>query len=208
MPEVALFAWSLYFAVAVGYRALHQIKLTRSTGIVMPRRGAAPPEIVSTALIVGSALWSAGAALIGWLAPQAGFFAPALGASSALVFGGVLYAAGVAATLGAQLSMGRSWRMGVEHDARTELVVHGPFRLVRNPIYTAMLLAMGGITALSPSPAALVAYALMFIGLELQVRAVEEPYLLRVHGDTYRAYAARTGRFLPGLGRSDFAPGA
>jgi protein-S-isoprenylcysteine O-methyltransferase Ste14 len=37
--------------------------------------------------------------------------------------------------------------------------------------------------------------------LELQVRRVEEPHLLRVHAATYRDYAARTGRFLPGIGR-------
>jgi protein-S-isoprenylcysteine O-methyltransferase Ste14 len=39
------------------------------------------------------------------------------------------------------------------------------------------------------------------LALELQVRAVEEPYLIRSHGDAYRAYAARVGRFLPGIGR-------
>jgi protein-S-isoprenylcysteine O-methyltransferase Ste14 len=37
--------------------------------------------------------------------------------------------------------------------------------------------------------------------VQVQVRLVEEPYLLRVHGDAYRAYAARTGRFVPGVGR-------
>jgi protein-S-isoprenylcysteine O-methyltransferase Ste14 len=36
--------------------------------------------------------------------------------------------------------------------------------------------------------------------LELQVRYVEEPYLLRAHGDAYRAYASRVGRFVPGVG--------
>ena len=41
----------------------------------------------------------------------------------------------------------------------------------------------------------------LIIGLELHVRLVEEPYLLRVHGDAYRRYAARTGRFLPRVGR-------
>ena len=39
------------------------------------------------------------------------------------------------------------------------------------------------------------------LGLELQVRSVEEPYLLRTHGDAYRAYASRVGRFVPGIGR-------
>ena len=47
--------------------------------------------------------------------------------------------------------------------------------------------------------------ALMLVGIvvaqQIQVRLVEEPYLLRVHGETYRRYAARTGRFVPGIGR-------
>ena len=30
---------------------------------------------------------------------------------------------------------------------------------------------------------------------------VEEPYLLKVHGSAYAEYAARVGRFLPGVGR-------
>jgi protein-S-isoprenylcysteine O-methyltransferase Ste14 len=45
------------------------------------------------------------------------------------------------------------------------------------------------------------AVVVTWLGLELQVRAVEEPYLLRTHGDEYRVYAARVGRFLPGVGR-------
>ena len=37
--------------------------------------------------------------------------------------------------------------------------------------------------------------------VQLQVRVVEEPYLLATHGKTYAAYAARVGRFVPGAGR-------
>ena len=33
------------------------------------------------------------------------------------------------------------------------------------------------------------------------MRFVEEPYLRRAHGEAYRAYAARVGRFLPRIGR-------
>ena len=39
-----------------------------------------------------------------------------------------------------------------------------------------------------------------FIGIRQQVLA-EEAYLLRTHGDAYRAYARRVGRFLPGVGK-------
>jgi protein-S-isoprenylcysteine O-methyltransferase Ste14 len=36
--------------------------------------------------------------------------------------------------------------------------------------------------------------------LELQVRRVEEPYLLGKHGEAYRGYTASVGRFIPGVG--------
>ncbi|MGC4763322.1 hypothetical protein ACLQ20_10755 [Micromonospora sp. DT46] len=43
--------------------------------------------------------------------------------------------------------------------------------------------------------------AVLVASVQVQVRAVEEPYLIRTHGATYLMYAARTGRFWPGLGR-------
>jgi protein-S-isoprenylcysteine O-methyltransferase Ste14 len=52
-----------------------------------------------------------------------------------------------------------------------------------------------------PTWPGLAAPVLVGLGLELQVRLVEEPYLIRTHGDEYRAYAARVGRFVPGVGR-------
>jgi protein-S-isoprenylcysteine O-methyltransferase Ste14 len=45
------------------------------------------------------------------------------------------------------------------------------------------------------------AVAVLLVSIQVQVRAVEEPYLLRVHGPAYADYAARVGRFLPGVGR-------
>jgi protein-S-isoprenylcysteine O-methyltransferase Ste14 len=40
--------------------------------------------------------------------------------------------------------------------------------------------------------------ALLIVGIELQVRCIEEPYLSRVHGTSYQTYGARAGRFCPG----------
>jgi protein-S-isoprenylcysteine O-methyltransferase Ste14 len=45
------------------------------------------------------------------------------------------------------------------------------------------------------------AFVTLIAAVQVQVRAVEEPYLLRVHGEAYADYAARTGRFVPGTGR-------
>jgi protein-S-isoprenylcysteine O-methyltransferase Ste14 len=52
-----------------------------------------------------------------------------------------------------------------------------------------------------PNTVSLAGLVVTIAAIELQVRAVEEPYLLRVHGDAYARYAAAVGRFLPGIGR-------
>jgi protein-S-isoprenylcysteine O-methyltransferase Ste14 len=72
---------------------------------------------------------------------------------------------------------------------------------VRNPIFAAMLPTALGLALMVPSWIALLGLGGLLLALELQVRAVEEPYLLSVHGDAYASYAARVGRFVPGVGR-------
>ena len=39
------------------------------------------------------------------------------------------------------------------------------------------------------------------VAFQVQVRLVEEPHLLRTHGEPYRAWASRVGRFVPRVGR-------
>jgi len=97
--------------------------------------------------------------------------------------------------------MGRSWRADVDPDARSPLVTTGPFRLVRNPVFAGSAVSVVGLALVVPNVVSLLMVAAFLAGLEIQVRLVEEPYLLRVHGDVYRDYAARTGRFMPGVGR-------
>lgn len=114
---------------------------------------------------------------------------------AALVAGGVLAVA-------AQVDMGASWRIGVDEAERTELVTQGLFAHVRNPIFSGMLLAVAGLALLVPSALAIGAAATAVVGLELQVRRVEEPYLQAAHGEVHRRWASRTGRFVPGVGRA------
>ena len=107
---------------------------------------------------------------------------------------------GIAATVYAQLEMGDSWRIGVDQRETTTLVHTGVFRRIRNPIYAAMSTFGIGIALVTPNVAAWAGVILLVATVELQVRRVEEPYLLRTHGDAYRAYAASVGRFVPGVG--------
>ena len=111
-----------------------------------------------------------------------------------------LAAAGLPLIVVAQNTMGLSWRIGVDYEERTDLITNGPFRRVRNPIYSAMILMALGIMLIVPNVFTVVGLAIFLVAIELQVRVVEEPFLTGVHGDAYRTWAARTGRFVPGVG--------
>jgi protein-S-isoprenylcysteine O-methyltransferase Ste14 len=115
---------------------------------------------------------------------------------------------GFAATLAGQTGMGASWRIGVDPAERTELVTSGVFAHVRNPIFTAMVLAQLGVVLMVPTWVGAAALAALVIAVQVQVRAVEEPYLRKAHGGAYTAYAACTGRFVPAVGRLSIPPPA
>ncbi len=109
------------------------------------------------------------------------------------MLGVVLFVVGLAETLAAQQAMGASWRIGVDESERTELITTGPFAIVRNPIFAAMIPASLGIALLVPNVFALAAFMALVTALELQVRLVEEPYVLRTHDDAYTEYASGSG---------------
>lgn len=113
------------------------------------------------------------------------------------VVGLVTAAVGFGATVAAQTAMGASWRIGVDPDEQTELVTGGVFASVRNPIFSAMVLAQAGVAAIVPSIVSVAAVVVLVVAVQVQVRVVEEPYLLRAHGESYRRYCERTGRFVP-----------
>ena len=141
--------------------------------------------------------------VLGPIAELAGLSAlPFLDSASVRVVGLVLAILGIVATIGAQAAMGPSWRGDVDPEAQTALVTTGPFRWIRNPIFTASAVTVTGIAMMVPNLIAVVAVVFMLVTYQIQVRLVEEPYLRRIHGAAYQAYAERTGRFLPWIGRA------
>jgi protein-S-isoprenylcysteine O-methyltransferase Ste14 len=100
----------------------------------------------------------------------------------------------------------RAWRVGVDPSERTEFVTRGLFQCVRNPIFSALGIFSLGYALLVPNFVSALGLVCGAGGLELQVRCVEEPFLLTTHGESYRDYARRVGRFVPWLGRLREAP--
>jgi len=116
--------------------------------------------------------------------------------------GVALAAAALPLVVAAQRQMGASWRVGVDPEERTELVTAGVFGVVRNPIYSGMVLMALGIALMVPNAVSFAAAGDFLLAVELQVRMIEEPYLRRVHGSSYENYVAQSGRFLPAIGTS------
>lgn len=199
IPAAAFILYLVYLALAFGLRTAIQLRSTGSSGF-----HGIDGEI-------GSATWLAGVGFV--VALVLGLAAPVLALldvigpidaldKPALHAAGILLAVtGTIATLLAQFSMGTSWRIGVDPQERTALVTSGPFALVRNPIFAAMLPTALGLVLMVPSAVAIVGLIALIASLELQVRVVEEPYLRTVHGQRYTDYARRVGRFVPGLGK-------
>lgn len=195
---IALVLWGVGGAAGIVWRCWWQWRKTGSTGF----RGVSGRP--------GSAKWSGGAGVV--LAVVVSVAAPVLqlmGVLSPLPFlhatwiqvaGVALAVVGIAATVYAQMKMGESWRIGVDETEETTLVRSGVFAVVRNPIYSAMFVFWLGTTLVVPNLLALVGYLLLVASIEVHVRRVEEPHLLRAHGDAYREYAAGVGRFVPRIG--------
>ncbi|MUN64698.1 isoprenylcysteine carboxylmethyltransferase family protein [Kocuria sediminis] len=118
----------------------------------------------------------------------------------------VITVGGFVGVLVSQAGMGASWRIGVDAAERTELVTTEVFAVIRNPVFTAMLTTLLGLTLLVPTVVSAAAWLCLLLAVELQVRLVEEPYLLATHPQDYGSYAAGVGRFLPGLGRLQRIP--
>ncbi|NOT86177.1 MAG: isoprenylcysteine carboxylmethyltransferase family protein [Methylococcaceae bacterium] len=124
-----------------------------------------------------------------------------LGGSSGKVLGVVLSLSGIVIIGVAQLQMGKSWRVGVDPHEKTALVTHGLFHYIRNPIYSGVIVFVSGLLTLLPNPLMFIGSVIGFIGIQLQVRFVEEPQLIKYHGSDYLNYAKQVGRFVPLIGK-------
>lgn len=199
MAAAALVLYGVSLTITFGVRIAVQVRRTGSTGVHgLPRDAGTIERLAGVCFFV--ALVGGAAAPILALADVLEPI-PALDGTAGNAIGLLLACAGILLTFGAQLAMGDAWRIGVDPEERTELVTDGPFRFVRNPIYSAMIPTVFGLLLMVPSVVALAAFTMLVTSIELQVRRVEEPHLLRVHGDEYATYAARVGRFVPGLGK-------
>jgi protein-S-isoprenylcysteine O-methyltransferase Ste14 len=82
-------------------------------------------------------------------------------------------------------------------DAPKRLVVRGPYRHVRNPMYVGVLMAILGWVMWYRTWGLVTYVGCVGAGFHLYVLLYEEPHLSRTFGAEYEAYRTRVGRWLP-----------
>jgi protein-S-isoprenylcysteine O-methyltransferase Ste14 len=94
------------------------------------------------------------------------------------------------------IKMGKSWRMGIDPNEKTQLIFNGPYAYVRHPIYGLSQVLMLSTLAAWPTPLMLVLAALHLFLMQWEVRR-EDKYLVQLHGPAYAEYMKHVGRFVP-----------
>lgn len=111
------------------------------------------------------------------------------------VLGVVLLGAGLAIAVWARVFLGRNWGMPMTQKQEPELVTRGPYRFVRHPIYSGLLLAGLG-TVLANNLYWLTVWGVMAIYFIYAART-EERLLMATFPSAYPSYQARTKMLIP-----------
>ncbi len=109
--------------------------------------------------------------------------------------GVALFAAGLGLAVWARIYLGHNWGMPMTTKDEPELVTSGPYRYVRHPIYSGLLLAVLG-TALATN-----VYWLIVLGAMgsyfIYSATVEEKLMTSSFPTAYPSYRARTKMLIP-----------
>ena len=112
--------------------------------------------------------------------------------------GAAVTLAGLLFSVAARACLGRNWSGTVTLKKDHELVTRGPYRWVRHPIYTGLLLGFLGSAIARGRWSGLLATALFFLSALRKYR-LEERWMRERFGDDYDAYRSRVKAIVPYL---------
>lgn len=104
--------------------------------------------------------------------------------------------AGLAFACWARVILGRNWSGVVQLKKDHELIVRGPYSIVRHPIYTGLLLAFLGTALAIGAWRGLIATAIVAVSFWRKLR-LEERWLCELFGEQYADYMRRVRALVP-----------
>jgi protein-S-isoprenylcysteine O-methyltransferase Ste14 len=147
-------------------------------------------------LLVAALLLGWGRVPPGWLSWLSGRWLPA-----SVIWpsaGAAITVLGLALTVWARQGLGTNWSATVAVKQDHELVLTGPYRHVRHPIYGGLLLAFAGAALARGEWRGILALPIAWLALRRKWR-LEERFMRETFGTAYSEYAARTPAVIPRL---------
>lgn len=105
---------------------------------------------------------------------------------------------GAAIACAARYTLGKNWSGAVQLKEDHELIERGPYRYVRHPIYTGLLLLFLGNAIMVGEWRGLLAVAIVFVSFWHKL-SLEEAWLAQHFGARYAEYVSRTKALVPGV---------
>jgi protein-S-isoprenylcysteine O-methyltransferase Ste14 len=105
---------------------------------------------------------------------------------------------GLALAIWARRCLGRYWSGEITIKVEHRLVRSGPYRILRHPIYTALLSLYAGTAIVSGELHALIGWVLAVLAYLRKIR-LEEANLIKAFGAEYRDYRTDSSALLPGV---------
>lgn len=110
--------------------------------------------------------------------------------------GVALTAIGLLFSVWARVHLGRNWSGVVTLKADHKLIRTGPYRYVRHPIYTGLLIAAMGSAMVANTLEAVFGVGLVLVAFLIKMRH-EERLLTQEFGDDYRAFKSEVSALVP-----------
>ncbi len=110
--------------------------------------------------------------------------------------GAAMLAGGLAFTVWARRTLGRNWSATVTLKQDHALVVEGPYRLVRHPIYTGLLLGFAGSALARGDARGILVVVIVVLALWRKLR-LEERWMVERFGADYDDYRRRVPALVP-----------
>lgn len=112
------------------------------------------------------------------------------------LIGLIVAALGTGVAVWSRILLGRNWSLAVQQKEDHELIKAGPYKLVRHPIYSGLLLLFTGHAIIVGDYRGILAVLIVFLSFWFKLKK-EETVLTQTFGDQYLEYKKETKAIVP-----------
>jgi protein-S-isoprenylcysteine O-methyltransferase Ste14 len=110
----------------------------------------------------------------------------------------LICAAGLIFSLTARIYLGENWSGTITIKENHQLILSGPYRITRNPIYTGFLVAFAGCAITMGQLKGWLGIIFLLSAMLIKIKK-EEEFMHEVFGTSFQTYKSKVKRLIPGI---------